>query len=131
MGWLKHFHITLTFIYHRLSKEIKLRPMRKKIIRKKKENEAGETLSKIKGGKELEIAAIILKELAQRKKRKSEIDNKQNNLKEIKEKEKKTEIPIDKDANMKNKRIKELENLRKMGIIKVDEFEKLKNDLID
>ncbi|RZD38907.1 MAG: hypothetical protein CXT75_00490 [Methanobacteriota archaeon] len=105
--------------------------MRRKIIRKKKENEAGETLSKIKGGKELEIAAIILKELAQRKKRKNEIDNKQNNLKEIKEKEKKTEIPIDKNTNMKNKRIKELENLKKMGIIKEDEFEKLKNDLID
>ena len=50
--------------------------MRRKIIRKKKENEAGETLSKIKGGKELEMAAIILKELAQRKKRKNEIDNK-------------------------------------------------------
>jgi len=105
--------------------------MRRKIIRKKKENEAGETLSKIKGGNELEIAAIILKELAHRKKRKNEIDNKQNNLKEIKEKEKKTEIPIDKNTNMKNKRIKELENLKKMGIIKVDEFEKLKNDLID
>lgn len=131
MGWLKHFHITLTFIYRRLSKDIKLIPMRRKIIRKKKENEAGETLSKIKGGKELEIAAIILNELAQRKKRKNEIDNKQNNLKEIKEKEKKTERPIDKDTNMKNKRIKELENLKKMGIIKIDEFEKLKNDLID
>jgi hypothetical protein len=131
VGWLKHFHITLTFIYRRLSKDIKLIPMRRKIIRKKKENEAGETLSKIKGGKELEIAAIILNELAQRKKRKNEIDNKQNNLKEIKEKEKKTERPIDKDINMKNKRIKELENLKKMGIIKIDEFEKLKNDLID
>jgi hypothetical protein len=131
VGWLKHFHITLTFIYRRLSKDIKLIPMRRKIIRKKKENEAGETLSKIKGGKELEIAAIILNELAQRKKRKNEIDNKQNNLKEIKEKEKKTERPIDKDTNMKNKRIKELENLKKMGIIKIDEFEKLKNDLID
>jgi hypothetical protein len=102
VGWLKHFHITLTFIYRRLSKDIKLIPMRRKIIRKKKENEAGETLSKIKGGKELEIAAIILNELAQRKKRKNEIDNKQNNLKEIKEKEKKTERPIDKDTNMKN-----------------------------
>ena len=131
MGWLKHFHITLTFIYRRLSKEIKLRPMRRKIIRKKNENEAGETLSKIKGGKELEMAAIILKELAQRKKRKDKIDNNKNNLKEIKEKEKKIGIPVNKDKNEKMKRIEELENLKKMGIIKVDEFEKLKKDLMN
>ncbi|MDE0741106.1 MAG: hypothetical protein OSB59_00755 [Candidatus Poseidoniia archaeon] len=105
--------------------------MRRKIIRKKNENEAGETLSKIKGGKELEMAAIILKELAQRKKRKDKIDNKKKNLKEIKEKEKKTEIPVNKDKNEKMKRIEELENLKKMGIIKVDEFEKLKKDLMN
>ena len=103
--------------------------MRRKIIRKKNENEAGETLSKIKGGKELEMAAIILNELAQRKKRKEKIDNNKNNLKEIKENEKKTEIPVNKDRNVKMKRLEELENLKKMGIIKVDEFEKLKNDL--
>ena len=103
--------------------------MRRKIIRKKNENEAGETLSKIKGGKELEMAAIILNELAQRKKRKEKIDNNKNNLKEIIEKEKKTEIPVNKDRNVKMKRLEELENLKKMGIIKVDEFEKLKNDL--
>jgi hypothetical protein len=29
------------------------------------------------------------------------------------------------------KRIEELENLKKMGIIKVDEFEKLKKDLMN
>jgi hypothetical protein len=104
--------------------------MRRKIVKKRKENEAGKTLSKIKGGKELEMAAIILKELAQRKKRKSEINSKENNLKEIKKKEKKTEIPIKKDKNDKIKRIKELENLKKMGIIKANEFDKLKNDLM-
>tara|TARA_B110000263_G_scaffold36812_1_gene28458 strand:- start:844 stop:1161 length:318 start_codon:yes stop_codon:yes gene_type:complete len=105
--------------------------MRRKIIRKKNENEAGETLSKIKGGKELEMAAIILNELAQRKKRKEKIDNNKNNLKEIKEKEKKIGIPVNKDKNEKMKRIEELENLKKMGIIKVDEFEKLKKDLMN
>ena len=105
--------------------------MRRKIIRKKNENEAGEALSKIKGGKELEMAAIILKELAQRKKRKDKIDNNKNNLKEIKEKEKKIGIPVNKDKNEKMKRIEELENLKKMGIIKVDEFEKLKKDLMN
>ena len=105
--------------------------MRRKIIRKKNENEAGETLSKIKGGKELEMAAIILKELAQRKKRKDKIDNNKNNLKEIKENEKKIGIPVNKDKNEKMKRIEELENLKKMGIIKVDEFEKLKKDLMN
>jgi len=104
--------------------------MRRKILKKRKENEAGEALSKIKGGKELEMAAIILKELAQRKKRKDEINSKENNLKEIKKKENKAEIPITKDKNDKIKRIKELENLKKMGIIKASEFEKLKNDLI-
>jgi len=129
-GWLKHFHITLTFIYHFLFEENKLIHMRRKIVKKRKENEAGKTLSKIKGGKELEMAAIILKELAQRKKRKSEINSKENNLKEIKKKEKKTKIPIKKHKNDKIKRIKELENLKKMGIIKANEFDKLKKDLM-
>ncbi len=66
--------------------------MRRKIIKKKKDNEASETLSKLKGGKELEIAEVILKELAQRKKRKTEIRNKTNNLENIKKKEKKNKI---------------------------------------
>jgi hypothetical protein len=105
--------------------------MKRKIIRKKKENRAGEALSKINGGKELEMAAIILKELAHRNKRKNDIENQRKNLSEIKKKEKKKEIPVNKTQNKKIKRIKELENLKKMGIIKVDEFEKLKKDLID
>ena len=130
MGWLKHFHITLTFIYRFLYKEIKLRHMRRKIIRKKRGNKAGEALSKIKGGKELEIAAVILKELAQRKKRNNDIKNKTNNLNDIKKKEMKIKIPLNKEQDEKNKRIKELENLKKMGIIKIDEFEKLKKDLM-
>ena len=93
-------------------------------------NKAGEALSKIKGGKELEIAAVILKELAQRKKRNNDIKNKTNNLKDIKKKEMKIKIPLNKEQDEKNKRIKELENLKKMGIIKVGEFEKLKKDLM-
>jgi len=93
-------------------------------------NKAGEALSKIKGGKELEIAAVILKELAQRKKRNKDIKNKTNNLKDIKKKEMKIKIPLNKEQDEKNKRIKELENLKKMGIIKVGEFEKLKKDLM-
>jgi len=104
--------------------------MRRKIIRKKRGNKAGEALSKIKGGKELEIAAVILKELAQRKKRNNDIKNKTNNLKDIKKKEMKIKIPLNKEQDEKNKRIKELENLKKMGIIKVGEFEKLKKDLM-
>jgi len=105
--------------------------MRRRIVRKKKENKAGEALSKIKGGKELEIAAVILKELAQRKQRKNDIENKTSNLKDIKEKEKRTKIPLNKELDENHKRIKELENLKKMGIIKVDEFEKLKKYLIN
>jgi|TARA_B110000263_G_scaffold221948_1_gene210727 hypothetical protein len=93
-------------------------------------NKAGEALSKIKGGKELEIAAVILKELAQRKKRNNDIKNKTNNLNDIKKKEMKIKIPLNKEQDEKNKRIKELENLKKMGIIKVGEFEKLKKDLM-
>ena len=64
-------------------------------------------------------------------KRKNDIENQRKNLSEIKKKEKKKEIPVNKTQNKKIKRIKELENLKKMGIIKVDEFEKLKKDLID
>ena len=105
--------------------------MRRKIIKKKKDNEASETLSKLKGGKELEIAEVILKELAQRKKRKTEIRNKTNNLENIKKKEKKRKLPLKDEEDEKKKRIKELENLKKMRIIKGSEFEKLKNDLMN
>ena len=105
--------------------------MRRKIIKKKKDNEASETLSKLKGGKELEIAEIILKELAQRKKRKTEIRNKTNNLENIKKKEKKRKLPLKDEEYEKKKRIKELENLKKIGIIKASEFEKLKKDLMN
>ena len=104
--------------------------MRRKIIKKKRDNEASEALSKLKGGKELEIAEVILKELAQRKKRKNEIKNKTNHLEKIKIKEMKTKKPVEKEKNKENKRIKELENLKKMGIIKASEFEKLKKDLM-
>ena len=47
----------------------------KKIIRKKKKNETEDALRKVMGSEELEIAAVILKELAERKKRKKKIEN--------------------------------------------------------
>ena len=43
----------------------------RKIIKKKKKNEAKEALAKASGGEELEIAAKILGELRERNKRKS------------------------------------------------------------
>ena len=43
----------------------------RKIVRKKKKNEAQDALNKVMGGEELEIAAVILKELAERKDRKN------------------------------------------------------------
>ena len=49
----------------------------------KKKNEASEALAKISGSEELEMAATILKELAERKNRKEKIDTK---IKELKEK---------------------------------------------
>lgn len=50
--------------------------VKKKIIRKKKKNETKEALAKITGGDELQIASIILKELAERKKRKKLLEKK-------------------------------------------------------
>ena len=51
----------------------------KKIIRKKKKNETEDALSKVMGTKELEVAAVILKELAERKERKSKSKIRKNN----------------------------------------------------
>ena len=59
----------------------------RKIVRKKKKNEAEDALNKIMGSKELEVAAVILKELAERKER-----NKKNHDKKTKKRqENKTE----------------------------------------
>ena len=44
--------------------------VKKKIIRKKKRNETSEALAKITGGKELEVASMIIKQLAERNRRK-------------------------------------------------------------
>ena len=41
--------------------------IKKRILRKKKKNEASEALAKVSGSEELEMAATILKELAERK----------------------------------------------------------------
>ena len=45
-------------------------PIKRRIVKKKRVNEAGEALAKVSGGKELEIAAKILEELRERNNRK-------------------------------------------------------------
>ena len=45
-------------------------PIKRKIIKKKRVNEAEEALAKVSGGKELEIAAKILGQLRERNNRK-------------------------------------------------------------
>ena len=55
-------------------------PKIRKIIRKKKKNEAKEALAKASGGEELEIAAKILGELRERNKRKKIIENSTKNF---------------------------------------------------
>jgi hypothetical protein len=97
----------------------------RKIVRKKKKNEAQDALNKVTGGKELEMAAVILKELAQRKERKKKIDDGEKKLERIPKI--KTE-PIKDNEN--TKRLKELAELNKMGILSTEEFEKLKKDLV-
>ena len=102
----------------------------RKIVRKKKKNETEDALNKVMGSKELEIAAVILKELAERKERKSKIENKEKQLKKPLRKPKEPESST-KPENDKIKRLKELAELNKMGIITTAEFEKLKADLIN
>ena len=51
-------------------------PIKKKIIRKKRKNEAKEALLKASGGEELEIAVKILGELRQRNKQKKTLEGK-------------------------------------------------------
>ena len=99
--------------------------IKKRILRKKKKNEASEALAKVSGSEELEMAATILKELAERKKRKEKINTKIKQLKKENE-EKPTE-----EINPNLKRIQELDSLRKTGIITKKEFEKLKSDLLN
>ena len=104
--------------------------VKRRIVRKKKKNEASEALAKVSGVKELEIAATILKDLAERKQRKEKIEGKIKTLEKIKKerpKKKKISANIDND---KIKRLKELETLQKTGILTEKEFEKLKIDLL-
>jgi len=51
-------------------------PIRKKIVKKKRKNEAKDALAKASGGEELEIAAKILGELRERNKRKKLLEKK-------------------------------------------------------
>tara|TARA_B100000686_G_scaffold341311_1_gene418515 strand:+ start:5144 stop:5446 length:303 start_codon:yes stop_codon:yes gene_type:complete len=97
----------------------------RKIVRKKKKNEAQDALNKVMGGEELEIAAVILKELAERKGRKKKIEDGQKKL------ERMPKIKPGKPKENKNeKRLKELSELNKMGILSNEEFEKLKKYLV-
>ena len=105
--------------------------VKRRIIRKKKKNEASEALAKVSGVEELERAAIILKELAQRNQRKDEIKDKKQTLEKIKKEKIKTQKVQTNVEDEKIKRLKELDNLRKNGILTNQEFEKLKNDLIN
>tara|TARA_B100001250_G_scaffold388519_1_gene386837 strand:+ start:459 stop:620 length:162 start_codon:yes stop_codon:yes gene_type:complete len=50
--------------------------IKRKIIRKKRKNEAKEALVKASGGEELELAAKILGELRERNKRKKRLEKK-------------------------------------------------------
>ena len=97
----------------------------RKIVRKKKKNEAQDALNKVMGGEELEIAAVILKELAERKERKKKIEDGEKKL------EGKPPIKSEPTKENKNaKRLKELSELNKMGLLSNEEFEKLKRDLV-
>ena len=100
-------------------------PIKRKVIRKKKRNEASDALAKVSGAEELEMAANILKELAQRKQRKGKIEK----LEKIKTNIPKEFINSEKD-NYKVKRLKELETLQKTGILTEEEFKKLKKNLL-
>ena len=97
----------------------------KRIIRKKKKNEAGEALAKVSGAKELEMAATILRELAERENRKGKIEKLSKKRNESKKEAKHS------DHDKKMKRLKELETLQKSGILTVDELKKLKQNLLD
>ncbi|SVD92816.1 uncharacterized protein METZ01_LOCUS445670 [marine metagenome] len=103
----------------------------KKVVRKRKKNETEDALNKVMGSEELEIAAVILKELAERKERKSKIENKEKGLQKTSQGEPRKLETATKPEGDKTKRLKELTELNKMGILSTTEFEKLKEDLIN
>ena len=101
----------------------------KKIIRKKKKNETEDALRKVMGSEELEIAAVILKELAERKKRKKKIENEEKIGQQTSQNKPKEAKVDSRPKDDKSKRLKELAELNKMGILSTAEFEKLKEEL--
>ncbi len=105
--------------------------VKRRIIRKKKKNEASEALAKVSGVEVLERAATILKELAQRNQRKEQIKDKKETIERIQKEKMKTQTVQNKVEDDKIKRLKELDNLRKSGILTNQEFEKLKSDLMN
>ena len=100
--------------------------IKRRIVRKKKKNEASEALAKVSGVKELEMAATILREIAERNNRKGKIEKLSKKREESK---RKTSKHSKNDKKMK--RLKELETLQKSGILTIDEFEKLKQNLLN
>ena len=133
--------------------------VKRRIIRKKKKNEASEALAKVSGVEELERAATILKERAKRRlkelknlnkkitlkivlkslkhrdksdrERKDQIKDKKETIERIQKEKMKTQTVQNKVEDDKIKRLKELDNLRKSGILTNQEFEKLKSDLMN
>ena len=105
--------------------------VKRRIIRKKKKNEASEALARVSGVEELERATIILKELARRNQRKEDIKDKKETIERIQKEKMKTQTVQNKVEDDKIKRLKELDNLRKSGILTNQEFEKLKSDLMN
>ncbi|MCS5648145.1 MAG: hypothetical protein NZ820_02185 [Dehalococcoidia bacterium] len=103
----------------------------RKFVRKKKKNETEDALNKVMGSKELEIAAVILKELAERKERKRKIENREKEGKKTSQSKPKQPKVANKPKDDKSKRLKELAELNKMGILSSAEFEKLKEDLVN
>ena len=81
----------------------------RKIIRKKKKNETKDALNKVMGSEELEMAAVILKELAERKERNKEIQNKKTNKRQKNRTEK--EKIVTQTLKNNNLSLKEFRNL--------------------
>ena len=81
----------------------------RKIVRKKKKNETKDALNKVMGSKELEMAAVILKELAERKERNKGIQNKKTNKRQ-KNRTEKEEI-VTHTLKNNNLALKEFRNL--------------------
>ena len=96
----------------------------RKIVRKKKKNETKDALNKVMGSEELEMAAVILKELAERKERNKEIQNKKTNKRQKNRTEKEEIVtPTLKNNNLSLKEFRNL-NLEKPIVYLVASYDK-------